>query len=124
MGVFRGLSDVLRVGFKFRCRIDIFLRDAGVRLIVNGEVTEWVVIGRSVRQGDLLVLALYVFLMDFLIFRINQDGRVKGLVDFWGREYKIVGFADDMFLVFRSIGESVEVAMFIISEFSTVRGVR
>lgn len=91
---------------------------------MNGEVTEWVAIGRSVRQGDPLAPALYVLLMDFLIFRINQDGRVKGLVDPWGREHKIVGLADDMLLALRPIGESVEVAMLIISEFSTVRGVR
>lgn len=45
---------------------------------------------------------------------------MRGFRDFRGKEIKIAGLADDMFFVFRSVGESVEVVMIIIGDLSTV----
>lgn len=72
-----------RYGFgdRFIRWVDIILQDAGARVMVNGVLTEWVSISRSVRQGCPLAPALYVILTDFLIYQINFDRRVKGVTD-------------------------------------------
>lgn len=102
--------------------INILLCEAGARVIVNGTLTEWVKLGRSVRQGDPLAPALYVILTDFLIYRIKQDPRVRGVLDPWGNEHKISGLADDMMLALLPLAGSIEAALEILMDFSLVSG--
>lgn len=75
---------------------------------------------RSVRQGCLFVLVLYILLIDFFIYCVNEDGRIKGLRDLRGREQKISGFADDMLLVLFFFFGFIEAVLEIIGVFSLV----
>lgn len=104
--------------------VNILLQDAGARIIVNGELTEWVSISRSVRQGCPLAPALYVILTDFFIHRIKEEPRVKGVTDPGGKECKISGQADDMLLALLPVLGSLEAALAIIDDFGTLSGCR
>lgn len=77
----------------------IICEDAVVCVFVNGDITEWFELGRAVRQGDLIVFLLFVFVEDFLICWINTNNRIKGIRDFCGMELKFLVFADDNFVM-------------------------
>lgn len=98
------------------------MEDAGARVIVNGEVTDRVDIGKPVRQGDPLAPALYILLTDYFIHCINQDSRVKGLIDPRGRQQKISGLADDTLLALLPLARLIEAALEIVWAFSVVSG--
>lgn len=67
---------------------------------------------------------MYVLITDFFIFKINADGRIKGLIDLRGRECKITGLADDMLFVLFLIFGLLEVVLEVIVEFSFVSDYR
>lgn len=71
-------------------------------------------IWRAVRQGDFLVFILFVIIIDFFIFVINESGEIIGIFDFRGCQLKVICFVDDifLFLVFR-VG-LVEVVMVLL----------
>lgn len=79
--------------------------------MVNGVLTDWVSISRSVRQRCPLAPALYVILTDFFIHRIRSDERVKGVTDPAGKESKLSGQADDMLLALLPVPGSLEAAL-------------
>lgn len=117
------LAALRHYGFRESIKwIEILLQDAGARVIVNGELIKWVKLGRSVRQGDPLTPFLYVILTDYLIYRVKQDHRIKGVLDPHGNKQKISGLADDMLSALLPTAGSIEVALEVLAEFAWSQG--
>lgn len=86
----------------------IIFEDFGLCVLVNGDFTEWFELGRVVRQGDFIVFFFFVFVEDFLIWRINCNLKIKGIRDFYGEEIKLSVFADDNFIMTAADEEILE----------------
>lgn len=90
--------DKYGFGNNFRCWLTILSEEAGVRVIVNGDLMECFDIGRSVQQGCPLAPFLFVILNDFLSWRFRRNKKIKGIRDPEGKEHKISLLADDTFI--------------------------
>ena len=64
---------------KFIRTINSLNRDANVRILVNGFRTGQVPISKGVRQGDPLILYLFLLVVEPLVATINNDTRIEGL---------------------------------------------
>ena len=75
--------------------IHLLYEGATSRVVVNGNMSEAFELGRGVRQGDPLSMALYVLTLEPLLESIRQDNDITGITDTSGSTIKLVAFADD-----------------------------
>lgn len=109
-------------GEYFLASIEILLKDVGACILINGEVSGQVEIWRAVRQGDPLAPTLFVIIIDFLIFAINESGEIIGIFDPRGCQLKVTCFADDTLLFLVPRAGLVEAAMALLQDFGEVSG--
>lgn len=110
-------------GSQFLAWMEVLLADAGAVILINGEVSDHITIGRAVRQGDPLAPTLFVILTNFLIFAINSTGEIVGLLDPHGKQLKVTCFTDDTLLFLVPRAGSVEAAMSLLESFGDASGV-
>lgn len=90
--------------------IVILYEDVGASVLVNGEIMDWFGIGKAAKQGDSIAPFLFVIVEDFLIWSINKNPRIKGIVDPLGKEIKLSVLADDNLLMLDTDEETLEEA--------------
>ena len=75
--------------------INLLYEGATAKVVVNGTTSESFELGRGVRQGDPLSMALYVLTLEPLLEGIRQDKDITGMNDTSGNTLKLLAFADD-----------------------------
>ena len=75
--------------------VKILYSQPQAKVLVNHTLTDTLLIGRSVRQGDPLSSLLYILTLEPLLTQIRQDKHIKGITLPGGKEQKLLGFADD-----------------------------
>ena len=80
--------------------IEIIYKDITSQVLVNGALTPKIQIQRSVRQGCPLSMLLYIFCIEPLIYKINNNPRIVGLkIPNCSEPIKTIQHVDDMTVI-------------------------
>ena len=74
--------------------VRIFYNGVHSRVLINGEMSDLVQIGRGNRQGDSPSSHIYVMVAEVLACQIRRNPDIRG-IKVAGTEKKVAGFADD-----------------------------
>lgn len=119
------LFVVLRaLGFRrnFIQWVEILCKDATARLIINGEISRALGLGKSVHQGCPLVPYLFVLAADLFLLMMKAHPDIKGLELPGDRELKAMAVADDSQVVFATTAKSLDAYAMVIRIFCLFSG--
>jgi hypothetical protein len=102
--------------------IEIFYRNISSCVLNNNFTSQYIPIGRGVRQGDPLSSVLFVIAIEILNIRIREENAIDG-IRFCNEEIKVLNYADDTTAVLSTIDDAKRLLK-LCKEFSAIAGLK
>lgn len=103
--------------------INMIYETQKVKIIINGECTDYIGIYRGTCQGCPLSPLLFILTLEVLNNSIRENIEIKGL-KIRGQEYKILGFAGDLAIILEDPITSYEPLKQELDQYSQVTGMK
>lgn len=94
-----------------------------VKLRINGELSRELQIKKGMRQECPISLLLFIWTLEILTTKMQEDVRIKGL-KIKEEEYKLQAFADDLVFILEESFGLIEAWMEMLKEYGEMAGLR
>ena len=113
--------DFFNFGEYFITLLKIILTDIKLCVIQHGFSSEFFNIGRGCRQGDPASPYIFLLCVEIMGLMLRENRDISGITLF-GREYKVLQYADDTTILLDGSEKSLKSALSLVDQFSKFSG--
>ena len=110
-------------GEEFIKLVNIILTNIKLCVIQHGIFSKFFEIGRGCRQGDPASPYIFLLCVEIMGIMIRQNKDITGISHF-GREYKLMQYADDTTLILDGTEKSLKSALTLVNQYAKFSGLR
>ena len=115
--------DFFNFGEYFITLLKIILTDIKLCVIQHGFSSEFFNIGRGCRQGDPASPYIFLLCVEIMGLMLRENRDISGITLF-GREYKVLQYADDTTILLDGSEKSLKSALSLVDQFSKFSGLK